>query len=114
MAARYLAGKCERRDLNPHGFPHWILSPARLPIPPLSQVIYCKAFTTIRTEPNTTIRRVPCPYAWHVNLNGRPMRLASKAEGEEAAYTQYDKLMAGRQPVADDSPVVGWLSQAME
>ena len=29
--------KCERRDSNPHGFPHWILSPARLPIPPLSQ-----------------------------------------------------------------------------
>ena len=27
---------CERRDSNPHGFPHWILSPARLPVPPLS------------------------------------------------------------------------------
>ena len=29
---------CERRDSNPHGLPHWILSPARLPIPPLSRV----------------------------------------------------------------------------
>ena len=29
--------KCERQDLNLHGLPHWILSPARLPIPPLSQ-----------------------------------------------------------------------------
>ena len=29
-------GQCESRDLNPDGFPHWILSPARLPIPPLS------------------------------------------------------------------------------
>ena len=29
--------KCERQELNLHGFPHWILSPARLPIPPLSQ-----------------------------------------------------------------------------
>ena len=28
--------RCERGDLNPHGFPHWILSPARLPVPPLS------------------------------------------------------------------------------
>src|SRR5215813_8586265 len=28
---------CERRDSNPHGSPHWILSPARLPIPPLSR-----------------------------------------------------------------------------
>ncbi len=27
---------CERGELNPQGFPHWILSPARLPIPPLS------------------------------------------------------------------------------
>src|SRR5262245_43818349 len=27
---------CERRDLNSHGFPHWILNPARLPVPPLS------------------------------------------------------------------------------
>ncbi len=25
---------CERRDLNPHRSPHWILSPARLPISP--------------------------------------------------------------------------------
>src|SRR5215475_14713904 len=34
---------CERRDSNPHGSPHWILSPARLPIPPLSRghVIDC-------------------------------------------------------------------------
>src|SRR5262245_66582345 len=27
---------CERRDSNSHGLPHWILSPARLPVPPLS------------------------------------------------------------------------------
>src|SRR5690606_5805044 len=27
---------CERGDSNSHGLPHWILSPARLPIPPLS------------------------------------------------------------------------------
>jgi hypothetical protein len=29
---------CERRDSNPHGFPHQILSLARLPVPPLSHV----------------------------------------------------------------------------
>jgi hypothetical protein len=28
---------CESRDSNPDGLPHWILSPARLPIPPLSR-----------------------------------------------------------------------------
>src|SRR5262245_19318276 len=33
---------CERGELNPHGLPLWILSPARLPIPPLSQS-ECKA-----------------------------------------------------------------------
>src|SRR2546427_5944493 len=26
-------GWCERRDSNPHGLPHRILSPARLPVP---------------------------------------------------------------------------------
>ena len=29
--------ECERRELNPHALRHWILSPARLPIPPLSR-----------------------------------------------------------------------------
>ena len=29
--------KCESGDLNPDPFRDWILSPARLPIPPLSQ-----------------------------------------------------------------------------
>jgi hypothetical protein len=29
--------KCERQESNLHALRHWILSPARLPIPPLSQ-----------------------------------------------------------------------------
>ena len=29
---------CERGELNPHPLRDWILSPARLPIPPLSQL----------------------------------------------------------------------------
>lgn len=29
------SGWCGRRDLNPQGLPHGILSPARLPVPPL-------------------------------------------------------------------------------
>src|SRR5262245_24229482 len=34
---------CESRELNPDGLPHWILSPARLPVPPLSRarIIAC-------------------------------------------------------------------------
>src|SRR3989441_6262608 len=28
---------CDRRDSNPHGLPHRILSPARLPVPPRSR-----------------------------------------------------------------------------
>jgi integrase/recombinase XerC len=66
------------------------------------------------------IMRRPEPYykkshhAWYVNLNGRPRRLASEAEGEEAAYTKYDKLMAGRQPVAHDDPVGGLLDRFLE
>ncbi len=40
----YAARKCERQDLNLHGLPHWILSPARLPIPPLSHGEYYLLF----------------------------------------------------------------------
>jgi len=67
----------------------------------------------------TEITRRPQPYykkshhAWYVNLNGRPKRLASEIEGEEVAYKQYDKLMVGRQPVANDDPVVGLLDRAL-
>ena len=32
----FLSIWCERRELNPHARRHWILNPARLPIPPLS------------------------------------------------------------------------------
>jgi hypothetical protein len=31
---------CERGELNPQGLPHWILSPARLPVPPLSHALW--------------------------------------------------------------------------
>src|SRR6266487_951137 len=37
--------QCERGDLNPHEFPHWILNPARLPVPPLSHHGPCLAPT---------------------------------------------------------------------
>src|SRR5215467_1088373 len=40
IARHYPRTWCERRDLTSHGFPHWILSPARLPIPPLSHEDY--------------------------------------------------------------------------
>src|SRR2546428_787538 len=31
------SGGCDRRDSDPHGLPHGILSPARLPVPPRSR-----------------------------------------------------------------------------
>ena len=40
--------------------------------------------------------RRPEPYykkshrAWYYNANGRPVRLASEEEGEQAAWTKYD------------------------
>lgn len=37
--AKQCRSNCERQDSNLHGLPHWILNPARLPIPPLSQGI---------------------------------------------------------------------------
>ncbi len=36
--------RCARRESNPHGLPHWILSPARLPVPPLALVFGSRHF----------------------------------------------------------------------
>lgn len=42
---------CERGDSNSHGLPHWNLNPARLPVPPLSQVqILSRALYSERGE----------------------------------------------------------------
>src|SRR6185312_6736177 len=40
---------CEGGDSNPHGLLHWILSPARLPVPPPS-----------RLRQNLTVSKSPC------------------------------------------------------
>ena len=53
-----VAKKCERQELNLHGFPHWILSPARLPIPPLSQTLENKHFSRCTTEQRATLYRL--------------------------------------------------------
>jgi hypothetical protein len=42
---------CERGDSNPHGLLHWILSPARLPIPPLPRSRFKIAVRAHRTKP---------------------------------------------------------------
>lgn len=38
--------ECERRDSNPHALRHGILSPARLPIPPLSRIDHARRRST--------------------------------------------------------------------
>ncbi|MGD0652742.1 MAG: tyrosine-type recombinase/integrase [Thermoguttaceae bacterium] len=64
--------------------------------------------------------RRPEPYfkkshhAWYVNLNGRPKRLATEDQGEKAAWDHYDKIMAGRQPVKHDGPVVDLLDRFLD
>jgi hypothetical protein len=64
--------------------------------------------------------RRPEPYykkshhAWYCNANGRPVRLATEEEGEEAAWTKYDNLMASRQPIRQDCPVAGLLDRFLE
>ena len=47
---------CERGDSNSHGLPHWILNPARLPIPPLSP----RTTAIIPATPGF-VRRLPNP-----------------------------------------------------
>ena len=54
----------------------------------------------LRPEPHLKVSHK----AWYVNINGRPARLASEAEGEKAASTKYDALMGGRQPINGDTP----------
>jgi len=66
--------------------------------------------------------RAPKPYfkkshnAWYANIgpDKRPVRLASEAEGEAKAYERYYQIMADRQPVAPDSPVVELLDRYLE
>src|SRR5207237_7188223 len=45
--ARSIGGvvRCDRRDSNPHGLPHRILRPARLPVPPRSPA--CRGCTSL-------------------------------------------------------------------
>jgi hypothetical protein len=49
---RFFGTQCERGDLNPHALRHRILSPARLPVPPLSQ-------DRSECNPSTAVFRVP-------------------------------------------------------
>jgi len=46
--------------------------------------------------------------AWYVNLHGRPQRLA---EDEEAAWTEYHRLMAGEAPVTPKTTVAALLER---
>src|SRR2546423_10383172 len=46
-----LGTQCERGDSNPHGLLHWILSPARLPIPPLPLALQKIREECVRTSP---------------------------------------------------------------
>ena len=39
-----ISRKCERGDLNPYGVTRWILSPVRLPVPPLSHALFYAVF----------------------------------------------------------------------
>ena len=61
---------------------------------------------------STLLKKIPpcvvCELEWP------PKRLATEAEGEEAAYREYDKLMAGRQPIKDDYPVVRLLERFLD
>ena len=58
---------CERRGSNSQGFPHWILSPARLPIPPLSQerrLTADRRRPTADQRPTTADDRPPRAESW--------------------------------------------------
>src|SRR5437899_10167526 len=48
------SGGCDRRDSNPHGLPHRILSPARLPVPPRSRD--CPASTYVLLTRRGSVR----------------------------------------------------------
>ena len=52
---------CESRDSNPDGFPHWILSPARLPIPPLPHVVPRIGVVNMCAPSHAVISETPWP-----------------------------------------------------
>src|SRR6185437_359847 len=50
--------ECERRDSNPHGLPHRILSPARLPVPPRSRCYRTQLSKSVDTAAGS-VRVIP-------------------------------------------------------
>ena len=66
--------------------------------------------------------RQPKPYykkthnAWYANIgpDKRPVRLASREEGEQVAWDKYHEKIAGRQATRPDTPVVSLLDTCLE
>src|SRR5205814_10600106 len=83
--ARRLRG-CETADSNSHGLPHWILSPARLPIPPLTPRRACTEATI-----DDTVR-----FVGRARGCARPRRARGAEETPPRARTLYGiVLLAG-------------------
>src|SRR5881398_2480908 len=86
--------RCDRRDSNPHGLPHRILSPARLPVPPRSRD--CPASTYVLLTRRVSVglcrwcavapRRSPQEYG-KINYRTHPPVTVSRAsQGTARAY----------------------------
>src|SRR5213593_414874 len=56
VVMRELLG-CDRRDSNPHGLPHRILSPARLPVPPRSRDRLASTYVLLRRRGSVQLCR---------------------------------------------------------
>ena len=63
VVSRFNSRRCERQDLNLHAFRLWILSPARLPIPPLSHSLTANSSVDSGCSDTGDRRKLPYPPA---------------------------------------------------
>src|SRR5262249_36052826 len=104
------SASCERRDSNPHGFPHWILSPARLPIPPLSQHLFDCACLWSRVSTGQTVRLTCAAHGSSLQRksHGKCRALAhSTALSFDKSGVHFDKMAHDSEPQAEAAVLPG-------
>ena len=88
---------CERGDSNPHGLLHWILSPARLPVPPLPR------------HSSSYPDRPPSPSPAACRTESGPVRLR-RVNGRHTARQARAGWCSGDVPVASRVRVVRFVA----
>src|SRR5712691_3958876 len=93
---------CERGESNPHGLSHWILSPARLPVPPLSHADHTMRCTAPLAQAQHPLQMVP---PGGVTVREDSATLGWRPPGPKARARSRTQNNTG--PRAQDRPTLG-------